>query len=240
MILSIIAMFIVTFALISFTLTQFTLSNEIPPLLKQSSDFFLSLVGFDLAKLDEKKYIGLLSALIGSFTVLVTLWFAITTLVSYLKNIKELKDKSLIQKKLIVTDGEDDLRIMNEYYQGADSVIVFAGDFSWIQKNDNLKKEIEKLSKDDKIRFVSYKTENVVKAKIGEQMYEQFKSQFRFVDGHREIKCSFVKSSQSSVFLYKVDKRKSGGENNVCIIPNKENAQYLLETLEKLCDKYAK
>jgi CRISPR/Cas system-associated endoribonuclease Cas2 len=119
-------------------------------------------------------------------------------------------------------------------------VIVFSGDFSWIKQNEDLETEIKRLSSEHKISFVSYKSANVVESAIGSALYTEFheRGQFRF-DQNAQLKCSLVKINHSKIFIYKVDREAEGGDKNVCIIPGKDDARYLLETLESLCQQYA-
>jgi hypothetical protein len=236
--LSMLMMFFTTYILVTFTFTQVALSVGSSTSFKKQTDFFLSLINIETNNLNPTQYTALLAAVIGAVAVLVTLWFSVASLISYLKHRNELSKKALIQKEMVYTDGEEDLKVMLRYYKNANSVIVFSGDFSWISKNNELLRVIQRLSSESKISFVSYKSANVVESAIGSTLYNEFHQRFRF-DQDTQLKCSLVKINHSKVFIYKVDREVEGGDKNVCIIPGKDDARYLLETLESLCKQYA-
>ncbi len=234
--LAILAMFYSAFVLVSLTSTQVSVSFGWSPVFKSHTDGVLNLLGFKAADMSNQQYVSVLSALVGSMAVVVTLWFAIATLLKYIEQRRELANKAVIKKEIVHLDGKDDLAIMLRYFKDADAVTVFSGDFSWLLVDEKLRFQVNRLVRERKISFVSYKDELIVRNSVG-QLYDQFAPYFRYEPSCR-LKCSLVTINQTRVFLYKVDTTAEGGDKSVCIVSSKDEARYLLETLNTLCARY--
>lgn len=236
--LSIIAMFLCTIVLITFTITQITTSMGTTVIFKDTTDWILTLLGFDIDNLTNNKYVSILGMISSVVAVLVTLWFSVITTIKYFRQKHELRKKSLIKKEYIHEDGKDDLEVMYNYYKKADEVIVFSGDFSWLDKHEKLKEIILLLVYERKITFVSYKSEEFVERSISNiKLYEEIKCRFKF-DSDLKIKCSLVKANQGIVFLSKVDNTIEGGDKNIFVISGRNDGRDLLNTISAFCNPF--
>lgn len=232
------AMIGVTYLLWVLTVTQLNVAVGAPSAFKSHADTALGWLGIDVVKLRTDQYVGVLSSVIGSVAVLVTLWFSVTTTVNYFRQRSALSRSAVIRKEAVELDGTDDLEIMLKYFKHADAVTVFSGDFSWLKINHELLRHVRRLAAEEKISFVSYKPRETVRRAAGEELFELLERFFRFEPSCR-LKCSLVTINQSRVFLYKVDRTIEGGGRSVCVVSSKDDARYLLETLDVLCGRYA-
>lgn len=227
-------LFIIIGILIIFTLTQISIIFFQTPLLKPHADYILRIFRIDPTFLSEIQYVALLSSAVNAMAVIVTLSLAVISGLDYRKYKSDLKRQSIVKKKPVYIDCVDDLDIMLEYYKQAQKVTVFAGDFSWLTRNNDLKNEIVRLANDNKISLISYKSRQTVKNHIDDvTIFDLLEPRFRF-DSNKIIRCSLVEKGGSKVFLYKSDQRIIEGEINVCIVYGKDEGQYLLEIIEQL------
>lgn len=231
-------MFGVTAILVSalFVQISFLLGIEPYSIFSSISEWLLSTFGIARDELSQQQYLSSLSVLTGAFAVLVTLWFSLTTAVNFIKYKRKLEKRSIIRKRLVIQDGTDDLKIMHEYYKKADFVVVFSGDFSWLNQNQKLWESIRRLASARKISLVSYKDESHVEDMAGDA-YRELKPFFHFAP-QKKLKCSLVKINQNLYFLYKVDETIDGSNINICVLTSRAEANYLLETLSNLCGEY--
>jgi hypothetical protein len=228
-----------TYVLVAFTATQVAVATKQAPVpvLAGSTRWILSIVGVDTSKVTASDYPDVLSAAVGAVAVLVTLWYSVTTTAAFFRYKKDLQRKALVREEPVYQEGRDDLDAMEKYYRGAESVIVFSGDFSWLNSSHPLVAETDRLCQSRKIKFVSYKTEQDVRAGLG-QRFSAYETQFVFDSGIK-LKCSLVQKGQRKVLLYVADTTvDSDGAKKVCVISGKDEAQYLLQTIDELCKNY--
>lgn len=234
----IVVLFVGTLFLITLTLTQITISFTENPFGKKLTDALLLSVGMPITNIDKNEYTMALTSAIGSFAVLVSLWFSGVASLSFFRHKRQLSKQSSVRKKVIREDGVDDLHIMRTFYEQAHKVVVFSGSFDWIQSDPDLYSEINRLVEKSNITFVSYKTKNEVEEAIGDNdVFSKLENNFRFESG-KKMQCSLIQRGSSQIILYKVDNSLIGEENNVVIIYGKQHTKYLLEILNHLSRDY--
>lgn len=239
--LAILVLIFLTVFLISLTIGQFENLGSTGDLSAKINTAVLSKFGIERSTSGEDEYRKLLSALIGTVAVLVTLWFALLTYLKHKHTQTLLRRNALIQNMPVLTDGVDDLNYMYKYFRQASSVTVFAGDFSWIKDHDDLYSEVTRLANEEKISLVSSKSRRLVKSAIDDDiLFNKLNKHFTYESGYN-LKCSLVQNNTGSAFLYKVDNKSWGsGGKSVCIIHDKGDAAYLLESICKLCNPFVK
>lgn len=101
---------------------------------------------FDLVKSNIEFQINILIAIIGAVMSLFTFF-------SYFRQTVRLRRKSCFRKKEIYNDGVDDIKIMLEFYKRANFVAIYSYSFSWITKSPEIKKVLENLAKNNKLKL---------------------------------------------------------------------------------------
>lgn len=244
LILSCLLLFFSTFLLIAFTATQISAATGQLniPLFNSTTRSTLALVGVDVSKIKAVDYPNVLSTALGAIAVLVTLWYTMAAAFAFSKHRRDLRKKALIQEVPVWEEGVDDLNAMHKYYKGAASVVVFSGNFSWLIASSAtqphpLLGEIDRLLQAGKIKFVSYKTEANIQQCLGAR-FSTYKPHFMFNSGVK-LKCSLIEKGQRKVLIYMADTTVDpDGAKKVCVISGRDEAQYLLDTIDALCKKY--
>ena len=130
---------------------------------------------------------------------------------------------------------------MLKRYRGADKLTIFCGAFDWLGKNAEMRAEIEKLANENKLKLISFRSEEQVKGKFTEEGYQELfdtlikalKTNFRFNSGLTDIKCSVIRffGGAKTRFLF----RQSSERNpfNAGFLGSSEYSRELLLILEK-------
>lgn len=230
-------MFLAAGVLYALTATQVATSvgGRVHPFWRSISNFVLKLMGTAPDRLEGSKYSEALSVVIGAVGVVVTVYFALTAFISILKSRRDLEKRSLIRSRRVFTDGVEDVDEMLRFYERAEWVVVFAGDFSWLNPASALLSSVQRLASAGKITLVSYKSEETVRQSIESTVYAELAHCFRF-EPDRKLKCSLVRVGHRNVLLYLVDAVADDIDyKQVCTVDGRDNARYLMETMENLC-----
>ncbi len=233
LIFGIILLFINLFVLILYELGYDFMGGSFAGVLRIISDIYVD-TGISPG---SKEYNGqireALQTLVIFFGVSVPLVALVTAVYQFIR-----KDKINPIKKHYVRNRDDDLLKMVEYYENAEEVYVFSGDFSWIGKNSKLKNAITRLQKANKIRFFSYKSETQVEQGLdNEEDRKFFRDLYHLFEFNvpAKIKCSWIKRQMDSLLVYKVDASFDGpGVATVNVLTGQGRARYLLDVIEEL------
>ena len=74
------------------------------------------------------------------------LLLSLVTFISYFRKNVNFRRKSCFKKKEIYQTGKDDIKIMCDYFEGANFVAVYSHSFEWIKKNNEIRKILTELS----------------------------------------------------------------------------------------------
>jgi len=202
-------------------------------LFKSVSDTVLNIFSVDVKNLSPDEYFSILSTFLYVSIFLVTLLFIFLPWVVGFKNRWQARRKQTPKVLPVHVDGVDDIAIMYKYFHFAEEVTVYSGDFSWIMESQEMQCLIVALAKRNKLRFISYKTEDEVKRALNDaSVFDSLRPSFVFGSGKR-IKCSIVSYTGEKVFLYKL--RTHDQKIHMCILTADKNTRYLLEALYSLC-----
>lgn len=188
------------------------------------------------------------SDLIALTTAFISLFLTCYAFFQYKQAKKKIRDQYKQVKRQIeeanpirtypVNTDEDDIEVMLQYYKGAEEVVVFAGDFSWIKDNPGMYEIVSELLKRNKIKLVSSKTEEEVCRSFSNDMpmFENLKKSMKFNNPER-LKCSLVTHpGHEQAFLYKVTSFSESSSHNkaVCVVTPKDEAKALCSMLSLL------
>lgn len=235
-ILGVICLITLTLVLFSLSSTHMAVtSQQIPNQFYQSiSDLTLQILGIETSSLQPDQYKSHLSSILNTGIVVIAIWYALLPLIGYLRYKTRLKRGQSFKVHPVFKDGVDDLKIMLQYYKGAEQIIVFAGDFDWVASNQSLRKEICRLAKRQSITLVSNKSQEIVKTSLGNSLFGELHGSLLF-DKKVDIQCSFVKQSGGCFFLYKHRYPEfEETDINICVLSERPESRYLLEAIEQL------
>lgn len=139
----------------------------------------------------------------------------------------------------ITEEGKDDLDWMAKHYERADRITIFAGSFDWLGTNSRLKALILKLAQQDKLKLVSYRSEDKVLAAFTandqEDLFQQLRLCFRFESELTDVVCTMVhKSPTENEFLFKSRSETIDHPFNASVISDTYRSGELLHILSQL------
>ena len=195
---------------------------------------FVLKIFFDIESLTRGQYTSLLAVLQNTTLTVVAISLAVLPVLGYYQITK----RRNFRVHPITQKGVDDIKIMSKYYNGAEKLTIFSGDFSWIKEDEKMQSFLKKLAgQEGKLRLLSYKGIKSVGYALGPDLYDSFKSVLE--DTGAKVKCSLVEyQGGSSVFLYKYRSSEvSESSEKMCIISDYKENRYLLGTLKTLIEK---
>jgi hypothetical protein len=152
------------------------------------------------------------------------------------------RSKSLSIRDLM--PGED-LEMLTAAYNGAERIVVFSGDFSFLRVSASLRRSFELLSRENKITLVSSKSEEEVAAQLRDlestsALFDSLKAANHILfDNGIDIKCSLIENRKRTQFLYKYPTGEiKGPEYRMCTLRHTDESFYLLEALKVLVNNF--
>lgn len=202
--------------LIAMAMSQIRLTTGTPP-----SDTAASLSQWVLGLFVEAKKLqamedtdraNVLGALVSAIGAIVTAVFAIVAwLISRVENNARSRHAPISNLPVYGSDGIDDVSVMMEEYEHANSIVVFGGDFSWMREDANAPPQVQsmrtlvtRLAASKKIRLISYKDDAVVSGSIGRTMRDSIGTNIVFNPKLNGLRASFINSPFGRVLIYKV------------------------------------
>jgi len=247
-----------------FTHIYLVFDKEPPTIFEWWPNLILGLFGTDAAKL---KTDGLYAVIVTDMIAVCAFVFAVLPgIQAYVYKIKlkrEVREAHGLQVFEVRNEGVDDLGKMLEFYERAEHIIVFCGDFDWLQpsnlkKNEKYnesskrqKRKMEEMAEkmrdfvtsyasQEKITLVSSKSEDLVREGLSngnnDTLFESLSPRFVF-DAPVGIKCSLIEMvNEKYTFLYRSysgDKRHLFNAN---IFTKGKESEELVSILQKLID----
>lgn len=171
---------------------------------------------------------GGITLLVGLGVPLVALWH------SYRRD-----ERRSIRTRTLNYRGHD-LDMMDRAYEGADNLVVFSGDFSFLREHNDLCAKIANLAKARKIMMISSKVREDVYSQLASEAHtkallEQAEAQevIRY-DVPLEIKFSLISHRGRKQILYKYRAPGFGEDEMMCILTETEQSRYLVDVLDKI------
>ncbi len=134
---------------------------------------------------------------------------------------EKLKEFFPVSTVPITTVGVEDIATMTSYYKDADFVTVFSGDFSWLAKEDDISREVDRLANDRKIQFHSSRNRTEVAAAMGQAKLNQYLPLFRF-SSPAGFKASLVQMQGGAQYLL-YNRREAASKSEIIIFENKKS-----------------
>ena len=237
---------------------------ECPNCVTSYADWIAGKLGTDVAKLEKE---GKFAPVVSDILVLLAFVVVIVPLLQawqYRRRLRrELQGAHGLEVFKVKKERVDDLGKMLEYYEGAEHITVFCGDFDWLQPSSidinpkfsrcskRLKKKIKKMTGEmrdfvkgyasqGEITLVSSKSDERVKDALSDggddSLFEALQKRFVFSQDVG-IKCSLIKRSDVEyTFLYR---SYAGGKQhlfNAHIFTRVEESEELISILRHLIE----
>lgn len=187
-------------------------------MLKDKSAYILSSVTF------------LMNAAIALGSILLT----ILTFISYLKRSSQLKKSSCFKKVEIHNEGVDDIKIMSKNFKDANYIAVYSQTFSWIERNETIRKLLEDKAKKGKLTLVTCDDVEVVKSNLI-SCTDQLKTALVQKPGlstKSPIRFSYIERDNTHVLLYRQEEEDS--KKFVYVVKETNQSRFLLQTIGNL------
>ncbi len=137
---------------------------------------------------------------------------------------------------------DHDLSVMKRRFKHARHLVVFAGDFDFVGRDQELRRRFQYLHAQNGLILVSDRTEADVRRGFGSQpdaiyLFEGLKHNQRILfSNDQSIRCSIVRGSLGSEIIYRYEGGGADSLSNLhlCIMKGRREAKPLMELLEKL------
>ncbi|MFZ2149401.1 MAG: hypothetical protein WAV28_19490 [Sedimentisphaerales bacterium] len=238
--------------------------RECPKVIAAYADWAAEKIWKDIGKLEQEgNFEPLISDMVVSLAFVVAVVPLIQAYVYRRRLRRELQGAHGLEVFKVKKEGVDDLEKMLEYYEGAEHITVFCGDFDWLQPNsvnrnpkfskcsNRRKKKIRAMmgrmkdfvtgyASEEKVTLVSSKSKELVKNALRDGNDDSLFGNLmkRFVFGEDiGIKCSLIeKVNENYTFLYR---SYSGGKKhlfNAHIFRGAKESEELVSILRHLVE----
>lgn len=157
------------------------------------------------------------------------LLLSLVTFISYFRKNVNFRRKSCFKKKEIYQTGKDDIKIMCDYFEGANFVAVYSHSFEWIKKNNEIRKILTELSSKNKLKLYTGDDLNDVKKRLKDCCEPCLIECIQ--ESKTKIRLSYVERNNAKYVLYRHEEEKH--IYVICVRENKES-QYLLQVISEL------
>lgn len=154
---------------------------------------------------------------------------SLVTFISYFRKNIEFRKKSCFRKKEIFNIGQDDVKIMCEYFKGANFVAVYSHSFEWINKSNEMRKILTELSNKNKLKLYTGDDVDNVTARLKNNCEDNLIKCFQ--KSEVSLRFSYIERNNAKYLLYRQEE-----ENHIYVISMHENneSQYLLQVISQL------
>jgi hypothetical protein len=137
---------------------------------------------------------------------------------------------------------DHDLSVMKSRFKHARHLVVFAGDFDFVGRDQELRRTFQYLHAQNNLILVSDKSEADVRRGFGNQpdsiyLFKSLKlNQKLLFSNEQSIRCSIVRGWFGSEIIYRYEGGGADSLSNLhlCIMKGRREAKPLMELLEKL------
>ena len=197
----------------------------------------------EIIELSASNRANILGTLISAVGAIVSAVFAIIGwMLSHIESNKLAWNSPIQIFPVYEEDGTDDIKFMLQEYDRATSIVVFGGDFSWMrERNENceqisaIRKTVEYMASEKKIRLISYREENLVLNTIGDDLFEKVKTCISYYEKLSGLRASFIEKPYGRVLIYKV--QSDPYDMHICRVSDStQDGKQLLDQFKSLID----
>jgi hypothetical protein len=197
----------------------------------------------EIIELSASNRANILGTLISAVGAIVSAVFAIIAwMLSHIESKKLARNSPIQIIPVYAEDGTDDIEFMLQEYDRATSIVVFGGDFSWMrERNENceqisaIRKRVEYMASEKKIRLISYREETLVLNTIGDYLFEKVKTSISYYEKLSGLRASFIEKPYGRVLIYKVQSDRH--DMHICrVTDSTQDGKQLLDQFKSLID----
>lgn len=229
---------IALFSISATIISEFT-GNETSSFFSKTTAYVLSLLDIKIDESNRNSYMNTIGNINNTVSVVVTIVVGLLPFFiagwAYIRN-KEFKDKiarSMVVREHPAENPVVERELMEHYYKNAQSVTVYAGDFSWISESELLASVVRSLASRGMIDLISSDSLSEVKSGLGDALFNTVKE--RIVYQNPEfLRCSLITyAGNSSTFLYRYWNPVSE-KYFICAVRHLPESAYLLDVIRGL------
>ncbi len=180
-----------------------------------------------------------LSILVGVLGAFTTSFFSLAAGVSTLYLRRKIKERATIQTFRVYREGVDDIKIMLREYARGSRVVIFGGDFSWVDK-PGAKDRIIQLASRKHIKFISYKSITEIQREIDKAMFEIISPMLSSEKSLEGLKASLIYDSDGNLLAYLYQTKSDDREKiHVCKVQGiNPDGRRLLQQIQSFARSY--
>lgn len=154
---------------------------------------------------------------------------SLVTFISYFRKNIEFRRKSCFRKKEIFKTGEDDIKIMCDFFNGANFVAVYSHSFGWLNRSDEIRKILTELANKNKLKLYTGDDIDRVKRRLKNRCENNLIECLQ--KSEVSLRFSYIERNNAKYLLYRQEE-----ENHIYVINVRENneSQYLLQVISQL------
>jgi len=156
------------------------------------------------------------------------LLLSLVTFISYFRKNVEIRRKSCFRKQEIFETGKDDVKIMCEYFRGANFVAIYSHSFSWVDENNEIKTILTDLANKNKLRLFTGDNINSVKRRLKNCESKLLDCIF---ETKLSLRFSYVERNDAKYLLYRQEEE---SHTYVITVYKNSESQYLLQVISCL------
>ena len=154
---------------------------------------------------------------------------SLVTFISYFRKNVDFRRKSCFRKKEIFNTGEDDVKIMCDFFKGANFVAVYSHSFGWLNKSNEIREILTELSNKNKLKL--YTGDDIISVRERLKACCETNLIQCLQKSEVSLRFSYIERNNAKYLLYRQEE-----ENHIYVINVRENSesQYLLQVISQL------
>lgn len=156
---------------------------------------------------------------------------SVVTVIAFLKKNVDFRRKSSFKKMEIISTGDDDIKIMESYFDGASFVAVYSHTFTWLTKNETIKSQLSDLAQKNKLKLYTSDDIDQVKdrlKKADSKLVECLKK------ADVQLRFSYIERNNARYILYRQEEQKEKVHIYIIRVRETSESKYLLEAISQL------
>lgn len=181
-----------------------------------------------------------LSILVGVLGAFATSFFSLAAGASTFYLRRKIRERATIQTFRVYREGVDDIKIMLREYARGSRVVIFGGDFSWVDR-PSARDRIIQLANRRHIKFISYKCTSEIQSEIDKEMFGIISPMLSSEKSPEGLKASLIYNSDGNLLAYLYQTKSDDQERvHVCKVQGANpDGRRLLQQIQSFARNYS-